>query len=78
MFPVLCTTLKGINKSKMYLSVMEYDRYEEMSVFLLVFSFTKYNQTVQLGDKILLFTVSCSCNRNSSTNSVCHFCLQND
>ena len=49
MFPVLCTTLKGINKSKVYLSVMEYDRYEEMSVFLLVFSFTKYNQTVSVG-----------------------------
>lgn len=48
MFPVLCTTLKGINKSKVYLSIMEYDPYEEMFVLLLVFSFTKYNQTVSI------------------------------
>lgn len=27
MFPVLCTALKGINKSKAYLSAMEYHHY---------------------------------------------------
>lgn len=63
--------LKKFNMSQARITGVE----DEEVSFCWAFHLPNIIKLFELGDEIVSFTVSCSCNRNSSTNSVCLFCL---